>query len=249
VPFNHLVPDERLLPPESIRFFYLDRNWLEVMLDGALSIGMHSSRDTLYQNLVVQVITTAVQARIHTMRESLLGNKNHIKQAAGNNSQAPVAGLLIRSAVVSGWPGLEVRAYRHSADSGYSEPIGLLRMDRMAADVLLCIFNQVPAWIEINEPKEGLHFGVDNGEIGLRYVGGDQEKAGRLIEKEHLQIECDEHHRLEIQKMLDALEKKKTVLGLNETDQVGPAAFALQMVNVPQQMVFKTTVETSGLSD
>jgi len=29
VPFQYLVPDDDLLPPESIRFFYLDRNWTD----------------------------------------------------------------------------------------------------------------------------------------------------------------------------------------------------------------------------
>ena len=27
VPFDYLVPDDRLLPDESIRFFYIDRSW------------------------------------------------------------------------------------------------------------------------------------------------------------------------------------------------------------------------------
>src|SRR4051812_17464311 len=39
IPFNYLVPDERLLPPESIKFFQIDATWLEALLDGALSIG------------------------------------------------------------------------------------------------------------------------------------------------------------------------------------------------------------------
>ena len=29
VPFQYLVLDDRLLPAESIRFFYLDRNWTD----------------------------------------------------------------------------------------------------------------------------------------------------------------------------------------------------------------------------
>jgi hypothetical protein len=44
VPFNYLVPDERMLPPESIRFFYLDMNWVDSLLDGAFSIGRNLTR-------------------------------------------------------------------------------------------------------------------------------------------------------------------------------------------------------------
>ena len=39
VPFSYLVPDERMLPPESIRFFHLDPNWIDALIDGAFSIG------------------------------------------------------------------------------------------------------------------------------------------------------------------------------------------------------------------
>lgn len=45
IPFNYLVPDERMLPPESIRFFILDWLWLECLHDGAFSIGPVSKYD------------------------------------------------------------------------------------------------------------------------------------------------------------------------------------------------------------
>ena len=38
VPFAYLVADSELLPPESIRFFYLDRNWTDALVQGALSV-------------------------------------------------------------------------------------------------------------------------------------------------------------------------------------------------------------------
>jgi len=39
VPFNYLVPYEAMLPAESIRFFMLDKKWVQCLLDGAMSIG------------------------------------------------------------------------------------------------------------------------------------------------------------------------------------------------------------------
>ena len=39
VPFGYLVPDNAMLPPESIRFFVLDPNWINALLEGAASIG------------------------------------------------------------------------------------------------------------------------------------------------------------------------------------------------------------------
>src|SRR3569833_1313173 len=45
VPFNYLVPDSRLLPVESIRFFYLDRSWTDRLVDGAISVGKIGTRE------------------------------------------------------------------------------------------------------------------------------------------------------------------------------------------------------------
>ena len=45
VPFEYLVPDDRLLPPESIRFFYLDRSWADRLVDGAAAVGQIGSRE------------------------------------------------------------------------------------------------------------------------------------------------------------------------------------------------------------
>src|SRR6516225_11904360 len=48
VPFDYLVPDARLLPDESIRFFYLDRSWTDRLVDGAMAVGKIGSRDQAY---------------------------------------------------------------------------------------------------------------------------------------------------------------------------------------------------------
>ena len=47
VPFPYIVPSEGMLPSESIRFFHLDRNWLDALVDGALSTGVLDSRGSL----------------------------------------------------------------------------------------------------------------------------------------------------------------------------------------------------------
>ena len=45
VPFGYLVPDEEMLPPESIRFFRLDDAWVEALIDGAFSLGRDLTLD------------------------------------------------------------------------------------------------------------------------------------------------------------------------------------------------------------
>src|SRR5215216_4689748 len=52
VPFNYLVPDSRLLPVESVRFFYIDRNFTDRLVDGALSVGKTTTREFLHYESV-----------------------------------------------------------------------------------------------------------------------------------------------------------------------------------------------------
>ena len=159
-----------------------------------------------------------------------------------------MAGLLLRSAVVSGWPGLEVRAY-DSCDDEQRKLIEPLRMDRLSENVLLCLFPRVPAWIEFDEPKEGLHFGLEVEDerqvIGLRYagkeVGEGGKKVGELLPGQTVEPKQDGFGNLDIQDLVDQLVARKSELGLVEGDEFGPAALALQMVCVPEQMVFQTT--------
>src|SRR5260370_40752959 len=45
VPSAYLAPGARLLPPESIRFFYLDRSWTDRLVDGAVAVGKIGTRE------------------------------------------------------------------------------------------------------------------------------------------------------------------------------------------------------------
>lgn len=136
IPFSYLVPDERLLPVESIRFFRIDPRWIECMLDGAFSIGRVTDGD--------------------------------FKQDSDNPVNTPygnLTGFLLRSDVVSGWPGLLVDGYSDVIDNLDFAPSGdlltLLRMERLSANVLLCIFEGEVKTVDIHLQPETLHFGVD----------------------------------------------------------------------------------------
>jgi len=259
VPFNTLVPAARMLPPESIRFFYVDDNWLLALLNGALSIGVQSSRDSKLQHVMGDVIVDAVKATIHTIRDRMLG----IDPTTNAASPGPMAGLLLRSAVVSGWPGLEV-----SAQDGGGKPIKLLRMSRLAGDVLLCLFPEIPAAVAVEEPREGLHFGLEDfppgadppgstktdiprGIVPLRYlddgregtlpsggqvgafVGGTDPASASVTASTLVSPTTSADTRvLDIDGLLTELQQQ---LGR----ELGPADFALEMIDAPEQMTFE----------
>jgi len=148
VPFAYLVPDERLLPLESIRFFYLNRNWTDTAVEGALSVGAVSTRDRALLHALHEQLRTAVDAGERQVR---LGDTGQPKRGGGAEV---VTGFLLRSRAVSGWPGLHVRATRDGAS------VELARIERLAPAVLLVLFDGVPDRVEIEEPRRGIQFGV-----------------------------------------------------------------------------------------
>lgn len=144
VPFGYLVPDAAMLPPESVRFFTLDPNWIHALLQGAASIGRASSADL---NL-----DTALVAKLFTE----------------TGIPSPVTGFVMRSSLVHGWPELNIAALN---DRG--EPLTrVLRSDRLAPTVLLHMVAGTIKTVVFREPPSGLHFGIDPGSStkGLRYV-------------------------------------------------------------------------------
>jgi hypothetical protein len=251
VPFNNLVADERMLPRESVRFFYLDANWVDALLDGALSVGTQSSRDALFNRLMRDPVHRSVDAALGQVRNALRGVAG--APAPPSPSGTP-AGFVLRSAVVSGWPGLEVRAYS-SADQ--SRPMKPLRLDRVAPDVLIAIYPDVPQRVEFDEPSEGLVFGTEDEGVDLRYIpgaGGETSaNIGRLVEPKATLKRSDFPWRkppgspdtLQVGAaggMADLLLGKFP--GQKPKGPLGPAAFAVQMVRVPEQMLF--TPQTNG---
>jgi hypothetical protein len=181
VPFEHLVPDATMLPPESIRFFHLDANWTEAMVDGAFSVGAHSQRDIRFHRLLQPAVLEATALAAGTVRRDLRGEGSApggprpVGDSATDDRRVR-AGFLMRSEIVAGWPGLEVAGYAGSDTTGDVVPI--LRLDRLAPDLLLCVFAEVPALVVIGEPGEGLHFGI--GDLTEAETAGAVDAAGRV---------------------------------------------------------------------
>jgi hypothetical protein len=242
VPFVNLVPDARMLPRESLRFFFVDPNYLDALCAGALSIGLQSSRDTHFQALLGATVLDAVKAALPAVRAALAGTP----PPPAPPPSATMAGLLLRSSVVSGWPGLEVRGY---TSSDQSQPLTLLRMERVAPDVLLVIFPDVPLHVEISEPKEGLAFGhEDNAVVKLRWVTNDAHSIGSIIDGKSTTLTSQFYRSGDNQEPAPVLKVQEWQAFLLTQLQAayqaqgqpanwGPAAFAIQMVRAPEELV------------
>ena len=155
VPFNYIVPDPSMLPAESIRFFRLDGLWVDCLLDGAFSIGR---------------VTRADYEQTQSMKEGLTG---------GGDEDEVISGFLLRSSVVSGWPGLLVDAF----DAGVP-PLDSRRFERLSDSVLLCLFKGDLSRAEFHQRPEMLHFGLDEEGAGLvkKLRNAQGEEGGPQIE-------------------------------------------------------------------
>lgn len=144
VPVSYLLCDEGMVPEETIRFFYIDENWTEALVDGALSVGRSSSFDVKHDAAVRTEILQSVR-----------------EKAEGRSVRT---GFFLRSKLVSGWPGLNILCYGDEA--GETEPLPCEAISRLGPDLLLCIAEGVIRRVEFVEPSESMAFGFTVDEEG-----------------------------------------------------------------------------------
>lgn len=165
VPLNYLVPDERMLPPESIRFFYIDPNWIKALLDGAFSIGRSSDLEKTTHSFRMDSAATPFIGEQSTHKASAV-RSTYLGLAAQQMDMTVVSGFLLRSSVVTDYPGLGVNIYSKGEIPSGEDPgtlLNILRMDKLSpsSDVLLCIVEGDAYRVDIHEALEALHYGID----------------------------------------------------------------------------------------
>lgn len=252
VPFEYLVPDARMLPPESLRFFFVDANWVDRMIDGALSIGLSTALDQIYTKAWYAEIYDRVQVAVARLRDRLRGKPS--------SAEAPsvITGCLLRSTVVSSWPGLEVSATQGGdAVSGGGTELPLLRVDHLADDLLLVLVAGVPDDVLFTEPGEALHFGVlgstDNPTytVKLRGLGlGGYSSGEQIFGEGEKPLEAAGKYRtvsaggspvtgvLDIQDLVASIDTAMPSGALGPSDAIAPGGFAIQMVRGAGRMIY-----------
>jgi hypothetical protein len=245
VPFENLVPNAGLLPPESIRFFYLDTNWLDLLVEGALSIGIESSRDRVYQALMKDFIWNTTFAALEQVRENLLGvpAEEQVPGSTRRFAQGSLSGMVLRSSVVSGWPGIQIHGFAKTlADPGdpdTSTEIQLLRMERLSNDVMLCLWPLVPVIVTVEEPHEGVAFGFDDYCLYLRSL--DPQSYGMPMSGDKYEIDA-QTKLIDSNRVIKIMASNGLVDTIRDTLPNSPVVnvrdFAVQMIKVPERAVF-----------
>ncbi len=154
VPYPNLVPSADLLPPESIRFFYLNSEWIFSLLDGALSPGRDIGIDHRMDASLIEGVIKEILGSNHNIRRELQG-KTPLPSFDAEGSFPVCTGFLLRSGLVSGWRGLEFKAFQTDVAS----PLTCLRLETLSQDVLIGLYRGRINTLEIAQPPESFHFG------------------------------------------------------------------------------------------
>jgi hypothetical protein len=269
VPFEYLVPDPRLLPDESIRFFYVDRSWSDRLIDGAVTVGKIGSREQAHHQAQAAKVSGTLDASERMVRKLQRGGEFEAVRRQvfdGSPRRADLmTGFLLRSAAVSGWPHMDVRAYSEripepfdaSSPEAISKQLPLLRLERLSPGVLFALFDGVPELVTLEEPHHGVQFGVDVSADGSRRFVPLRSKVGQILAKNQRAINLPLPTRsrrpdvIDVLALRDALAEKAnnppgTDDGSTPIAQTGSAAFAIAVLNPPWRQRFEGTEDKAG---
>ena len=261
LPFNYLVPDEAMLPTESIRFFTLDKLWIACLLDGAFSIGRVITHDhTKDENLFHAILKKSWDKTINVN----LAEQNSESLETTLSHLTPISGCLIRSEVVAGWPGLLVEAPASQVtDNGeLPAPIEPIRMETLSQNVLLLLFEGEIQTLDIHIKPETIHFGFSVAPVAPAHLNPYQKKLRKENGEEHddpadqgkYTINCPVDLETRVVKITDKAAASKATEGLvkliqeiawmpkkgEEVKEATSAEFALQMIEGVEKVRFLT---------
>jgi len=255
VPFEYLIPDDRMLPQESIRFFYLDRSWADRLVDGAAAVGQIGSREEAHYQARASVLAQLLDQSERMVRPLQRGTDFADAKAASDAIQRQaqvVTGFVLRSSAVRGWPHMDVRAYDQTIAEPYTaadpqvaaHQLPLLRLELLAPSVMIALFEGEPQMVILEEPHHGVQFGV-------RHLGSDlavplRDAHGAQIRQNDNAIPVTVPTRVRhtdvvrVAALRDALEAARGTHP-QAVDPTGSAAFAISVLDPPWRQHFEGT--------
>ena len=261
VPFDYLIADSKLLPDESIRFFYVDRSWTDRLVDGAISVGKIGTREQAHHQAHAPALDQQLDVSERIVRILQRGLNNFPIAKQGNDAKPQAAdvitGFLLRSAAVSGWPQMDVRAFRGDVPAG-TDPsqvnpqlaMPLLRLERLSPSVLIALFQGIPKLVWCEEPHHGVQFGVDETASGSLYIPvrdatGHLVTSGTISDTQiPLPMRSSGRRVIAVAQLRKDIIKKEQELAAKPgmpplPAQTGAAGFAISVLNPPWRQRFE----------
>lgn len=236
VPLSYLVADERQLPMESMRFFILDPQWTEALVDGASSIGVLTKLEAVRNLKYLPLQYGRGKETIRLPRYGRM-HPNHKRENCRMtaDSSSVLSGFFMRSDLVSNWKGIEVKGLSQKVQ------LDILRMERLSDKLLICIFEGEIDEVRMYEPREELHFGTRGEDRQLEVRRIDEGHEGEPLyqqgtnEKVTITVPTQDNGRIRIKELTQSLAQ---ALGKNSHDIESPQ-LALEMLSVAGQCVFE----------
>lgn len=261
VPMEYLVPDDRLLPPESIRFFYVDRSWTDRLVDGAIAVGQIGSREQAHYQAhgatVAQTLDLS-ERMVRNLQRKMPFDQAKTQSDADTQSAQVITGFILRSSAVNNWPGMDVRAYDEmipehfrSADPAVkAHQLTTLRLERIAPAVLVALFQGEPQMVILEEPHHGVQFGLhvtgSTLSVSLRDQFGQEITVGPPTDPVAVPVTVPvrpgHNDVVRVKALQQALADARTAHP-SAVDQTGAAAMAISLLDPPWRQHFQGTVD------
>ncbi|KAK2684103.1 hypothetical protein RAB80_002049 [Fusarium oxysporum f. sp. vasinfectum] len=146
IPYNGFnLQEPSFLPPESLRFFYIDDFWLDCLLDGALSVANHLDADD-------DVVRRQIKTQFNTYLSTPVPD-------AGYKPQVPCYGFFIRSKVIKAMPDMKISVTWKNPDKRYP----VCRWTKWDDQTLMCLLDRQPQeldCIELSQPQHQQRFAL-----------------------------------------------------------------------------------------
>ncbi len=268
VPFEYLVPDPRMLPDESIRFFFLDRSWADRVVDGAIAVGKIGTREQAHHQAhepairqqldITERIVRAIQMHLDSFTNLKAANDSN---AATNAPGDTITGFILRSAAVSGWPQMDVRAYSSdlpepldpSSPDAQNAQLRKLRLELLSPSVMIALFQGIPTLVTLEEPHHGVQFGIQpvfgGFQIDQRHADGTQILLGTAPHQVTKPLFVPV--RAANTRVISITSLRRALYTAQQSDpsmpqQTGGASLAVEVLNPPWRQRFEGTKDNRG---
>ena len=241
IPLTYLLTDVSDLPEESIRFGVVDINWTDAFIDGAFSVGRVCGQDGHMDKEHIKFAVkeklyseTPRMKRMHEAHKKIVLHSAERKRATEDYSV--MSAVLIRSELIYTETGLNYLGFNKAG-----EELLILRIEKIADDIMICLFSGIIDEFIIEEPCTNMKFGCyyenDERMIDLRSAS-DDEKFGERLGSFPIDECVDDNGILHAKMLSDKIEKELIAAGKLDTEKITPARFAYEMISVAHRAKF-----------
>jgi hypothetical protein len=252
VPFSYLVSDLEDLPPESIRFFRLDLNWTDALIDGAFSVGRVIKNEYQTERAAVNSarVFAADTPRMRRMHKNHAAKRLCENRNSANDAEdfTNVTGFIMNSELTTTGKGVNITAL----DKG-GEPLVCLRLSALSGRVMLGLFHGEIETLTFEEPKQGLSFGSSNFEVkGEKFTRSIDLRSpcendfGTRISTFCIDEYTEDNGKLNAAALAKGLETALKNAGKLDTAALNPSRFSYEMIAVAHRAEFHSSAKPGG---